>query len=851
MQRAVHFDGAAAEGSDPVGAGIEDRGSAPVDRSTTGVVVGIPEDHGAAPGRGATDVSELGADEDSGGAGTARGTEDVVGAGEREAATGIAAQAIGVVRAHTEGRRQVLGFRGPVAAEEEGSVADVGHVQRGIERGHRQLEGCAAHADAVDGGIVKPAALADEAVQTATGVVIGIENNRGKAVDVAVEAQAAGRDAAEAAIAGDAESAARVDIDHAGTEGSAGGAGDLNRTRVDVETTGEGVGSTGNAQSAVTGGGTAKFVEACAAADQAGEFEEAGSTRGGVHVGESAVERRRAGDLEGVAIAARKRKSVVGDREIPDLDLIARIGGDAIHVDDGRAGHGDIDAVGGRVAEEDRAIGAAAVAVEAELPPLEGNGSGCRTVGTAEGKRILGDEDALVHRDAASEAVLARKGVVRRDRAESQDAVATLGERGRAGAAIDAIDNVAEEGGACVAADGEPAGGVGGITHGAGSPCEARNGCVAAIDVELGGVVEDQAGRLTGHGRSACQGQGAVVHGQDSGDGVVPGKDQLPCPGFGKRAAGDAAGDGADHTDIPAHVNDAFAALRGDGRVDGESEIARSRGSCGTDGDARSAGDRGDRRAKRDPGAGDRLSDNEPGGARHGDGGRAIRGGTGEIDRGSQAVEDDVGADRAGAIEDQSTHVIGVHGAQAQGAVVDTRRGGQAEDVRRPGDGGGGIDVGNRGRSGTGEGVGQRRRRIGGDKADDRIVGDKAGGLIRAGSEAEDGAGDGVDVVAGKAGDIVQGGELLGRVGHLAENGRAEDTGVRTYGVAEIAVHAGNDHKDPRATAIQGGGRELDIIAHLRIQSEVAVAREGDGRDGEGGTGAVGVHAQGAAVEGD
>lgn len=78
---------------------------------------------------------------------------------------------------------------------------------------------------------------------------------------------------------------------------------------------------------------------------------------------------------------------------LPDLDLVAGIGADAVHVDGGCAGNGDIDAIGRLVAVDDGAVRATAIAVQAEFAALEGDRSGRGAIGTAERERILGNPE--------------------------------------------------------------------------------------------------------------------------------------------------------------------------------------------------------------------------------------------------------------------------------------------------------------------------------------------------------------------------------------------------------------------------------------------------------------------------
>jgi hypothetical protein len=86
---------------------------------------------------------------------------------------------------------------------------------------------------------------------------------------------------------------------------------------------------------AVSGGALAEFVEAGRAAhDTPASSKEGGARGGGVHVGIRTVERCGASHLERVTVAAREGKSVVGNGEVSDLDLVAGVGGDAVHVDD-------------------------------------------------------------------------------------------------------------------------------------------------------------------------------------------------------------------------------------------------------------------------------------------------------------------------------------------------------------------------------------------------------------------------------------------------------------------------------------------------------------------------------------
>ncbi len=57
----------------------------------------------------------------------------------------------------------------------------------------------------------------------------------------------------------------------------------------------------------------------------------------GVQVGVSAVQGGGASHLERVAVAAGEGEGVVGDGEVADLDLVAGVGGDTVHVDGGRS----------------------------------------------------------------------------------------------------------------------------------------------------------------------------------------------------------------------------------------------------------------------------------------------------------------------------------------------------------------------------------------------------------------------------------------------------------------------------------------------------------------------------------
>ena len=84
----------------------------------------------------------------------------------------------------------------------------------------------------------------------------------------------------------------------------------------------------------------------------------------------------------------------------------------------------------------------------------------------------------------------------------------------------------------------------------------------------------------------------------------------------------------------------------------------------------------------------------------------------------------------------------------------------------------------------------------------------------------------------------------------MTKDGATEDAGVRADGVAEVAVHTGNNGQGACADTSQGGGGELDIISHHGIEAHEGATGEVDGRDGEGGAGAVGVHAEGTAVDG-
>ena len=833
-QGAIDFDGAAAQRGGG-GTGVESDGGALADGGAAVVVVGVAEDHAtvAVGDAAALKVGELAADDDASRSSAAGGAEDVIGADEGKVRAVVGTEAVGIARADAEGRGEVLDFIAAVTAEEGGAVAEAGHVQRGVEGRNGELEGGSEAAVELDDG-----------VQTSAWVVVGVEDEGRQAVDVAIEVQ--GGDAAEAAIARDAEGRAEIDTDDriaaGSTERGAGGASDLKGTGLDVGATGVGVGSAGDAHGAEAV--TADFVQRTRAGDRSGQVEVSRGTGDGGEVRVSATEGGGASDSQTVAVVTGEDEGVVGDGEVADLDLVSGVGTHAVHVHGCITGHGKVETVGGRVAEDDGAVGAAAVAVEAEFTTLEGDSAGSGAIGTAEGQRILGDEDALIDGDATGEAVLAGEDVVGRDVAQGQGAGAALDQCGGASA----VDDVPEEGGAGRAADGQAAGGGGGIRDHPGGAGEAGDSDIGTVEVQGAGVVEHQPGGLLRGGRAA-EAEDAVVHGERAVDAVAAREGEGACAGLGEGSARDATADGANNASVSADIDDAFADLRGDGGIHGQSDVWGRGGGCGADGNARAAGDGGNGGSKRDARTGNRLSDDESGGSRNRDGGRGVRGSSGEADRGGQTVEDHVGTDRAGVVEDQGTHVVGVHGAEAQGAAVDSSRGSEAENVSRAGDAGGRGDVGDGGRGRARKRVGQGGDGIGGDEAQDGIIGDKAGGLIRAGSEAQDGASGGIDIVAGEAADVVERGELLRRGGHLTEDGATEDAGVRANGVAEVTVRAGNNDQGARTDTSEGGGGELDVIAHHGIEAHVGATGEVHRRNREGGTGAVGVHAEGTAVD--
>ena len=496
------------------------------------------------------------ADDHSGGPG-----QNIVRAREGEAGSGIRTKTVGVARADAEGRGEVLNFSGAVSSEEGGAVAEGAHVQGGVEGRHGDLEGGS-----------EAALPIHHRVQSGARIIIGVEDDGGQGVDLALKIQ--GAHAAKAAVARDAEGRAGQDADWAAAERSAAGAGDLEGTHLDVGSTRVGVGRARNAQGAVGGGGTAEFIQGTGTADLASQFQEARAATGRVHVGISAAERRAARDLERVAVAASQGEGVVGDGERPNLDLVPGVGGDAVHVERARTGDGKGQAVGGLVSKDDSSVRAAAVAVELQGAAVQGDRSGGASIGTAESEWVLGDQNALVDGHAAGEAVLVGVGVVGGDVAQRQGAGAVLDQAGRAAAGADRVHDVPEERRAGDPANGQGAWASGGVAHRARRAAEGGERCVRAVDVESGGVVKNQVRRLAGRGSGSCEGHRAFIDGQVSKNGVVCTREnQIPCAELGEGPARDAAAEGRGAAGVtPADIDDAFTARRaargGDGIED-------------------------------------------------------------------------------------------------------------------------------------------------------------------------------------------------------------------------------------------------------------------------------------------
>ena len=85
----------------------------------------------------------------------------------------------------------------------------------------------------------------------------------------------------------------------------------------------------------------------------------------------------------------------------------------------------------------------------------------------------------------------------------------------------------------------------------------------------------------------------------------------------------------------------------------------------------------------------------------------------------------------------------------------------------------------------------------------------------------------------------------------MAEDGAAQDTGISTSSVADVAVSSWHDGQGAVTNTSEGRSGELDVIASHRCEAEVGSSGEVQGRDGETGVRAIGIHGERTTIDGD
>ena len=364
--------------------------------------------------------------------------EDVVSAGEDQgiggAAHAIDALASGeqICRTRSEGGCDVSRFHGvgEAAGQEGAPIADGGHVQGGVEERLAEAQAHGIRAAEVAGG--------QKVGSTAARIKAGVEDNLGSHSGAGKRLQGC---PTQAAGTSKAKLAARENVDAPRSQRRAGGRCDLDIAK-NVRAAAVGVVGVGENQFTVAH--RANLVDRARSGNRSVQFDDAAGAIPGIV--DHRVSTRDGGGTshaQAVAVATgRHRQGVFGQHQIVDLEAVAGVGTKLVDVDGDRAAQVHVDAVGRRVAEDDGAIDAAAVALEQQgaadevditgggvsrAGRSEGNRHAAKDWTAAEGEGIVHLEAALVQGDAAGEGVVAGVGEVR-----------ILGTQGEgAGAALD------------------------------------------------------------------------------------------------------------------------------------------------------------------------------------------------------------------------------------------------------------------------------------------------------------------------------------------------------------------------------------------------------------------------------
>ena len=416
-------------------AGIERHGDTLGDQGAAGVIVRITDDE--VTGRTGLGTAEpviaLQTRADAG-----RTGEDIVRTAEDEIRARTAGEAVDIARADAKRRGEVVDIRAEEALEDCAAVTDAGEVERGIP--HRASE---READTV--GAAEISGVEDGRREVA------IEHDGTQRVELAERTQRG--TGVEAGVRGEAEAGTRVDAHLARAEGRAGGRGELDHARLDVDATGEAaIGVTRDDQlTEIIQRATAALDEVAGARERTREFHATGRT-GAVRINdaEGAEDRRRAGDTEAVVVGARDVEGLLRKIQVTDLEEVARSGGDTVDVERGDAADIERESVAGLAAEDQEAIiGAADVGTELERATVEiDRGLGGRPE-TTESVRGLGEDGAPPEIRAPGEGVRVRIRRVDDRGGEGQGTVARLGETSGARTGTEGVDDATgEDGGA-------------------------------------------------------------------------------------------------------------------------------------------------------------------------------------------------------------------------------------------------------------------------------------------------------------------------------------------------------------------------------------------------------------------
>lgn len=391
-----------------------------------------------------------------------------------------------------------------------------------------------------------------------------VEADHGRLVELAVDLE---RAATEAAVACNTEIRRGHHRDHAGADGVAGIAGDLEHV-AEIRTTarvgdhnvaGEtGVVRAGNDQSAhvAESGAGAALVEDAGAGERTGDLDVARAVGVRQDVRPSALHSSGACGFQNVGVGSGESQGGRAEVQIANLHLIAGVRTVVVHVDGGVATDVDGDAAGGLIADDDGAVVVAAVHADLESAAVEIEGSGRGTAVTTQVVGIADLQGAAVDFRAASEAVVAGFGEEVGEVAQDRGAGAAHADK------LHGASNLTEEGRirlSGTAIEGEA--GPGRTRHTTtsdvgGAVANAVKVNVLVVEVQHALVGEEKVRDTIGQSTTGGKAKRAGLHEKSVDDVIFSGERELAVPKFGQRLRHDPAADR--RTLRRRHINQTF-----------------------------------------------------------------------------------------------------------------------------------------------------------------------------------------------------------------------------------------------------------------------------------------------------